>query len=649
MMPRIRKPVVVAGLLAVAAATWFVLRTDPDRPPSGSDPGVIDAPPVPDPAPPDPRVGYPTPFRNVRPEVGYIGDEACARCHPGIAASYHAHPMGRSAEPASRASPLERFDPTAHTTFRVGAYELRVEQTRAGMVHRVSARDAAGNPLPDYAVTPDLAVGSGTRGRSYLTVEKGAVWQSPISWFTAAGRWDLSPGFDLGTGGRRAIIPNCLFCHLNRADPVPGATNRYREPFPAGQLAIGCERCHGPGELHAAERSRGVMPAGPDTSVVNPKHLPPDLRASVCAQCHLQGQERVDRRGRRPDEYRPGLPFELFVTAFVRDTGPADGLRSVGQFEQLEKSRCFTATGGRLGCTSCHDPHAVPPAGTRDRHYRGRCLTCHESKGCSEPLTRRQEKGDSCIGCHMPRADSSNVAHASVTDHRIPRRPARPGPPHGAPPGGVPLVPFRIGPLGATGPELERDLGIALARLASRTPPPTNPAAGSLPALAVDRLTAAQALWPGDVSVRLARSTAEAVRGRVRARLVAATAAAGLAPDSEDALAELATATILAGKYADAARIATRLVEMSPTSVPHLVLRANAFIWMEAWDRAEADCRAALAIHPLHPEARLLLGVCLHRRGDPAGGRKEAETATALSTTPGERDALLRWYKQRTR
>ena len=306
MANRIRKRVAVVGLLALAAVTWFVLRIDRARPPSEPDRQAIGPPLVPDPAPPDPRVVYPTPFRNVRPEVGYIGDDACARCHPGIAASYHAHPMGRSAEPVSRASPPERFGPTAHTTFRVGAYELRAEQTRTGVIHRVSARDAAGNPLPDYVAAPGLVIGSGTRGRSYLTVEKGAVWQSPISWFAAAGRWDLSPGFDLGTGGRRPIIPSCLFCHLNRADPVPGATNRYRGPFPAGQLAIGCERCHGPGELHAAERARGVAPAGPDTSVVNPKHLSPDLRASVCAQCHLQGQERVDRRGRRRDEYRPG-------------------------------------------------------------------------------------------------------------------------------------------------------------------------------------------------------------------------------------------------------------------------------------------------------------------------------------------------------
>jgi len=48
------------------------------------------------PVPPDPRLTYPTPFLNVRPEVKYMGDEACARCHRDLAESYHQHPMGQS-------------------------------------------------------------------------------------------------------------------------------------------------------------------------------------------------------------------------------------------------------------------------------------------------------------------------------------------------------------------------------------------------------------------------------------------------------------------------------------------------------------------------------------------------------------------------
>src|SRR5262249_5021826 len=55
----------------------------------------------------DPRRTYDTPFRNVRPEVNYVGDDACAECHKDLAAKYHEHPMGRSLAPVADAVPKE--------------------------------------------------------------------------------------------------------------------------------------------------------------------------------------------------------------------------------------------------------------------------------------------------------------------------------------------------------------------------------------------------------------------------------------------------------------------------------------------------------------------------------------------------------------
>src|SRR5262249_25426294 len=160
----------------------------------------------------------------------------------------------RSAEFVSRATSIERYDAEAKTVFKSGPYDLRVEKTAGGMVHHMGAKDSAGSPLPEYVVTPGIAIGSRTRGRPYLSVPGGAVWPAQISWFTPDARWDVSPGFALGTGARRPIIPECLFCHVDRVEPIPGSVNRYHEPLLSGQAAIGCERCHGPGELHVAER-----------------------------------------------------------------------------------------------------------------------------------------------------------------------------------------------------------------------------------------------------------------------------------------------------------------------------------------------------------------------------------------------------------
>ena len=102
-------------------------------------------------------------------------------------------------------------------------------------------------------------------------------------------------------------------------------------------------------------------------------------------------------------------------------------------------------------------------------------------------------------------------------------------------------------------------------------------------------------------------------------------------------------------KVEDAIAAASALVRMSPTTIePHLI-RASAYVSEKNWQKAEDDCRAALHIHPLHPQARVMLGVCRYHRGDSAGGRKEAETAAGLTTSPQQRDAVLAWYRRETR
>jgi len=111
----------------------------------------------------------------------------------------------------------------------------------------------------------------------------------------------------------------------------------------------------------------------------------------------------------------------------------------------------------------------------------------------------------------------------------------------------------------------------------------------------------------------------------------------------------LAAAALAVEKFEAAAAAAADLIRMSPTNVEHYFTRALAHAGSGDWERAEADCRAALAIHPLHPQVRALLGICRHRRGDAAGGRKEAETAAGLATTPRQRAVLLEWFERKTR
>src|SRR5262249_27033386 len=158
----------------------------------------------------------------------------------------------------------------------------------------------------------------GSQGYSYLVDRGGYLFQSPVSWYSRKGIWDKSPGFSNSVRAGRPVTVACLYCHANRARPVAGYVNRYEKPIFEG-MAIGCERCHGPGGRHVEDPGNRNA-AGLDPTIVNPRHLSAELRSEVCEECHLEGQARVLRRGRDMYDYRPGLPLQDFWSIFVYAT-----------------------------------------------------------------------------------------------------------------------------------------------------------------------------------------------------------------------------------------------------------------------------------------------------------------------------------------
>lgn len=602
--------------------------------------------------PADPRRSQSIPFDNVRPEVRYVGDAACAACHPEQAATYRQHPMGRSAAAAVSLLDQERYDSQARNPFTALGWQFQVKRRGLKLIHRALFRDADGQTVAERVAEIAFAIGSGKQGRSYLEWRDGYLYQSPISWYSREHIWDLSPGFDARWQHfSRPITVQCLFCHCNAAPLVEHTINRY-EPALLNNLTIGCERCHGPGELHVQRHERGEVVVGPDRSIANPARLEPALREAVCQQCHLLGESRVVRRGREPFDFRPGLPLHLFVSVFVRPAEWCDDQKSVSHVEQMQRSRCFQESKGpgQLGCTSCHDPHAVPAPSERVSFYRERCLRCHAAEPTPgrgrtcvlDPAVRRQQAaGDSCIDCHMPRQASANIAHAAVTDHRIVRRPADPSSLNDKdqelPPGRIPLVHFHRSAFSPWDPEVQRDLGLAMIELARHThhdPSRRMICATALPLLetalahAADDLAAAEAgayaLWGLDRPAEALRIL-EAVLARGPRQL---------------ALEDAARIALELEQFEAAQGYWQRLLDANPGHPSGHAHLAELLAKNGHWQLALKACQAALRLDPGPGPARRLLILCCLRTGDKEQARRELDLLERLA--PAQADELRR-------
>lgn len=360
-------------------------------------------------------------------EDKFVGSAVCATCHTEISEAYHGHPMGRSLANAREATEIENFNVTEFSP--PGARRYRIERTADAVRHHEVLLDEDGSEIYDQVEDVRYALGSGKRGRAYLIEHDGMLFKSSLAWFTPQQEWGLSPGYppDQHKRFERRITEGCINCHVGRMAVKPASPDTFLQPVVI-EAAIGCERCHGPGREHAAAHEAGTVTD--DQRIIHPARLDHAQRDAICAQCHLHGKATVLRTGQRVFDFRPGQRLEDNRIVFVPPPSKAKGssANALSQVELMATSVCFQKSNGRMGCTSCHDPHSVPTAETRVDYYRAKCLACHgqEGRGCSVPVPDRQKQqaADSCIACHMPPAlQVGNILHVSFSDHRILRHP----------------------------------------------------------------------------------------------------------------------------------------------------------------------------------------------------------------------------------
>ena len=279
----------------------------------------------------------------------------------------------------------------------------------------------------------EYVIGSGLNGMAYITSDNSFLYQAPLSYFTKTRQWGLSPGYEgQDPGFNRPILAGCITCHSGLAKTSVPANGRFQTP-PFEELAIGCENCHGPGQIHVAERSHGKpLKEGMDDTIVNPAKLPARRAENICIRCHQGGDTVVLQPGKDYSDFRPGSWLAETLAIFKVPAKPGDynGSEILNHYSAMTLSKCFAGSKGALSCLTCHNPHSTPRPDLVSVWYRDKCLQCHSNSSCRLPLAARQQSSppDNCAGCHMPQRALRQFAHSALTDHRIPARDGEPYP-----------------------------------------------------------------------------------------------------------------------------------------------------------------------------------------------------------------------------
>src|SRR5262249_2412801 len=124
----------LGGAIGIGVIVFVLMRANqptPSAPPGSSD---------------DPRVNYAGPYLNVHPDVKYVGDVACAKCHDKQTKSYRQHPMGRSMHAAVELD-LRAIENGHNNPFKALGSEFFIERDGKQTKHIESRRNAAGQPI----------------------------------------------------------------------------------------------------------------------------------------------------------------------------------------------------------------------------------------------------------------------------------------------------------------------------------------------------------------------------------------------------------------------------------------------------------------------------------------------------------------------
>lgn len=200
----------------------------------------------------------------------------------------------------------------------------------------------------------------------------------------------------------------CLSCHGDRAD---FKKNIHAKALPnAKKISFeqSCETCHGPGSLHAG--------AGGDKSnsdfwtIKNPASMKD--ASSTCLQCHKTGS-RIHWAGSIHDAKKVSCVKCHSMHNAKANSGKSPLLVKASSEEtcfqchaekkaQIRKSAHMPIKEGKMGCTSCHNPHGSGAEKLMTKaSINETCYQCHQDKR-GPMLWEHNPVRENCLNCHNP-------------------------------------------------------------------------------------------------------------------------------------------------------------------------------------------------------------------------------------------------------
>lgn len=359
-------------------------------------------------------------YLNANQTTKYTGTESCKECHEEVYEAYMNTQTGHSMSKVSENNLIENFpqDYTVYDSSKNFYYKMFKKD---GKFYQKEYRlDPNGNVIHERWMEAQYIIGSGSNLRIYFYEENGMFYELPLTWYVHKQKWDMSPGYREFQNNRfsRYVGKMCFSCHNGHMTEVKDANNRYEGPIHTG---IGCEDCHGPGELHIRQTKNKELGDIPDyvKTIVNPVKLSPERRNDVCLQCHLEGKSWALHDKTSWFDFRPGLLLKDQRSVYVNSQQTKHTFLVANTGNRLFLSPCFTGSHGQLTCDFCHLSHKTYDV-DNVKFNRQTCMRCHPIEGLPMRESRFAESRENCNRCHMNKAPVDNTLHGVIdTDHWI--------------------------------------------------------------------------------------------------------------------------------------------------------------------------------------------------------------------------------------